>query len=223
MFGHAAEQAIEVDQHSTAPSPTRVARVGAMWTWAKRRRKASEHAVAEGDLHGSCKAQRLTVAVRFIKKQPFALYWLAPNATWYGLAVVSWGHWLLRTFHKPWSESERRFKGGLKRDWTARLQASVHSPDTVTTEILRDVYELAHRYPNLQHVRIHPVMSASGVIDKYGNDVKGRTSQWGLRLNADDLAEMRKYRERHLYMTNSVRRVYEYKIRHMPMGRLLAQ
>ena len=121
-------------------------------------------------------------------------------------------------------ERERaEIQGRTEARLTKRLQASVHSPDTVTTEILRDVYELAHRYPNLQHVRIHLVMSASGVIDKYGNDVKEDQSMGAFDWNADDLPEMRKYRERHLYMTNSVRRVYEYKIRHMPMGRLLAQ
>ena len=142
---------------------------------------------------------------------------------WYGLAVVVIGPLAAPFIPEAMEREQAEIQGRTDALLTKRLQASVHSPDTVTTEILRDVYELAHRYPNLQHVRIHLVMSASGVIDKYGNDVKEDQSMGAFDWNADDLAEMRKYRERHLYMTNSVRRVYEYKIRHMPMGRLLAQ
>lgn len=142
---------------------------------------------------------------------------------WYGLAVVVIGPLAAPFIPEAMEREQAEIQGRTDALLTKRLQASVHSPDTVTTEILRDVYELAHRYPNLQHVRIHLVMSASGVIDKYGNDAKEDQSMGAFDWNADDLAEMRKYRERHLYMTDSVRRVYEYKIRNLPLGRLLAR
>lgn len=142
---------------------------------------------------------------------------------WYGLAVVVMGPLAAPFIPEAMEREQAEMQGRTDALLTKRLQASVHSPDTVTTEILQDVYELAHRYPNLQHVRIHLVVSASGVIDKYGNDVKEDQRVGAFDWNADDLAEMRKYRARHLYMTDSMRRAYEYKIRNLPLGSLLAR
>lgn len=141
---------------------------------------------------------------------------------WYGLAVVVMAPVSALFAPEAMEREQTEIQGRQDALLVKRLQASVHSPDTVTTEILRDVYELAHRYPNLQHVRIQLVMSASGVIDKYGNDLKEDQPMGAFDWNAEDLAEMRKYRERHLYVTDSMHRVFKYKIRSLPLGRLLA-
>lgn len=127
---------------------------------------------------------------------------------WYGLAVVVMAPLAAPFIPEATEREQAQIQGRTDVLLTKRLQARVHSPDTVTTEILRDVHELAGHYPNLQHVRIQFVMSASGVIDKYGNDVKGDQSMGAFDWTAEDLAEIRRYRERHLYMTDSMRRVF---------------